>query len=318
MGNVSGMSGRHSFLNDVPGLLELARGQQGVVRRDQLAALGVTHDHVRRQLLARRWQKFGPQVVVLTTGTPTRRQQMLIASAHVGDRGALDGWTALEYDGLTGWERRELHAVVPHGRIESRLNGLVIHQTRHLDEVDLNPAAWPRRVTCARAAIDAAGWLRPDRSARGLILAVAQQRLATPHEMLDVLERIWRVRHTAAIRETLVEALAGSESQAEVDVLRMMRSIGFRDVQRQMRIETARGAERVDLAVRLPDGRLLVVEVDGPSHDDPRQQMRDQERDSALIAVGCIVVRIPVRRLRADEAGVRAHLRSIWMGNVAA
>lgn len=312
------MSGRRTVFTDVPGLAALARAHDGVLRRDQLAELGVTRHHVAQQVRARRWQTLGTQVVVLSTGVLTRRQQMYVGTAQTGPRGALAGRTALEFQGLQGWDEAPIHTVVPHGLVQSTVPGVIVHQARHLDECDIARRPGPRSVTAARAAIDAAGWLRQERSARGLILAVAQQRLATPSEMLDVLERIWRVRHTAAIRETLAEAIAGSESQTEVDVLRMMRSIGFRDVQRQVRIGTAIGSERVDLAVRLLDGRMLVVEVDGPSHDDPRQRMRDRARDAALTSVGCVLVRIPVTRLRTDEADVRAQLRAIWMANRAA
>lgn len=313
-----GMTGRRSFLDDVPGLIALARRQRGVTRREQLAALGVTHDDIRAQVRAKRWQTLGPQVVVLSTGSLTRQQQMYAGCAHVGPLGHLAGFTTLELRGLRGWDRSDVHVVVPHGFLQSRLPGVVVHQSRHLDAVDLVAGSSPPTVTAARAAIDAAGWLPSARSASGLVRAVVQQGVADPGDMLDVLDRIWRVRHTATIRDTLVEALAGADSQAEVDVLRILRAVGFRDVRRQVRIETPIGHMRVDLAVRLRDGRTLAIEVDGPSHDDPRQRARDAERDAALIALGYVVLHIPVALLRADESAVRAQLWTIWMANVAA
>lgn len=307
------MSGRRTVFDDVSGLRSLARSQDGVVRRDQLLELGVTHRHVALQVRAGRWSLLGPNVVVLSTGVLSRRQQMYAGCAHVGARGALAGWTVLEERRLQGWDQPLVHTVVRHGHRPGNLPGVVVHQTRNLDAVDIAPGPGPRSVTPARAAIDAAGWLRSARSASGLVLAVAQQRISTPAEMLDVLERIWRVRHTATLRGTLVEAMAGADSLAEVDVLRMMRSIGFRDVRRQVRIELPLRTARVDLGVRLAEGRTLLVQVDGPSHDDPRQRLEDQECDEALRALGYVVVRVPVALLRADAAAVRAQLRSFWM-----
>lgn len=289
----------------------MACEQDFVVRRSQLLSLGVTRLHVRSHVAAGRWRALGPNVVALTTGPLSRRQEMLAGLLHVGRDGALTGWTALEVGGLRGWYRPGVHVVVSHGSRTPDLPGLVVHQTRHLDPCDI-ALGDPRRVTTARAAIDAAGWLPSERSASGLVLAVAQQKLATPGEMLEVLARIWRVRHTAVLREVL-EAAAGFDSQAERDVYRIARRVGFRDVRRQARIETPTGPIRADLAIGLSDGTTLLVEVDGPSHDDPLRRAADAARDAALLGLGYLVLRVPVTLLRSDPQAVETMFRSIWM-----
>jgi very-short-patch-repair endonuclease len=311
------MSGRRTFLDDVDGLQALAQRQLHVVRRDQLRPLGVTSHHVHRQVEAGRWRVLGPHVVVLMNGALSRRQWMQAGVCHVGRRGALDGWTRLELAGLAGWDRPGVHVVTDHGRREPAPSGLVVHQSRKLPAVDIEEGPM-RCVTVARAAIDAAGWLVSPRAASGLVLAVAQQRLATPGEMLDVLERIWRVRHTALLREVLHDAIAGAESDAERDVGVMLKTIGYRSVRRQVWIEVPGDRFRVDLMASLPDGRTLVVEVDGPSHDDPEQQARDAARDALLISLGYVVLHIRVSLLRADRTAVLLQLRSIWTRRLAA
>lgn len=305
------MSGRRDVLDRVPGLRALALSQDLVVRRSQLRDLGVTRLHVGSQVAAGRWRCIGPHVVVLTTGALSRRQQMYVGLLHAGRDSALAGWTALELDGLQGWSRPGVHVVGAHGSRTPPLPGLTMHQTRHLDDVDI-AAGRPRRVTPARAAIDAAGWLRSERAASGLVLAVAQQRLATPAQMLDVLGRIWRVCHTAVLRGVL-ESAAGLDSHAELDVDRIARRVGFRDVRRQVLVDTPLGPVRADLAIDLADGRTLLVEVDGPSHDDPTSRARDTERDAALLALGYQVLRIPVTMLRTDPERVESLFRSFWM-----
>ena len=140
---------------------------------------------------------------------------------------------------------------------------------------------------------------------------MVQQRLATADEILEVLERSGPVRHRALLRSVLADAADGADSNAEVDVARLVRSVGLGELQRQMVVETPDGPRPVDLAVRLPDGRLLVLEIDGPHHDDPRVRERDAVKDAALIAAGHVVLHIPVSLLRRSPATVRAQLQAI-------
>ncbi len=305
------MTGRSHALDAVPGLRELAQAQLGVVRRDQLAALGVTHRHVRRQVDAERWTTYGPHVVVLKTGTLTRAQRRAVAVAHSGARSALGGRTALEHVGLQAWERDEVHVLLPRGLRPTPLRGVVLHQVTVLDEVDLVSSAWPACTTAARAAIDAASWEVNPRTASGLVLAVVQQRLATPDELLDVLGRLERVRHSALLRSMVAEAVEGADARSEVDVARLVRLVGLGPARRQQVIETPDGPRRVDLVVDLPDGRTLVIEIDGPHHADARVREADAVKDAALVAAGYVVLRIPVSLLRRSPGTVRAQLQAI-------
>jgi very-short-patch-repair endonuclease len=329
------MSGRTHPLDHVTGLRELARRQLGVVRRDQLAALGVSSDHVRSQVRAERWRVIGPFVVVLSTGALTRAQQRAVAALHAGPGARLAGRTALEQLGLRSWETDLLHVSVPRGCRVRPLPGVVAHtrvalgrsspaaepdpraasghaggagerRRTHDEAID----AWPPTDSAATAAVDAASWERSAASATSLVIAVVQQRLATAAEILEELDRRPRVRHVRALRAALGEADAGAHSRAELDVAVLVRRAGLGAPRRQVAIETALGRLQVDLLVALPDGRRLVIEVDGPHHDDPRVRASDQERDAALIALGYVVLRIPIALLRADPERVLAQLRA--------
>jgi very-short-patch-repair endonuclease len=139
------------------------------------------------------------------------------------------------------------------------------------------------------------------------VLAVVQQRLATPSEILAELQVAGRVRHRAVVRDAMQAAAEGADSLVEVDVAPLLARAGLGSVRRQVRI----GQHRHDLAVRLADGRLLVVEVDGPTHDSPEARWADAERDADVAAAGAMLVRIPAYAVRHDPAGVVARLRSI-------
>jgi very-short-patch-repair endonuclease len=274
----------------------------------------VTPQHVAAQVRAQRWQRIGPRVVVLSTGVLTRSQRRAVGVVHVGAGGRLAGLTALEELGLQNWWREQVHVQVRHGLAPPSLEGVVVHQARALDPRDDIRDRWPSCSTAARAAVDAASWERDSRHATGLVLAVVQQRLATATQILSVLDRAGPVRHKALLRAVLGEAAEGSDSRAEVDVLKILRDLGVTDIRRQVEVETPDGTRRVDLVVRLPDGRLLAIEVDGPHHDDPLQREADAAKDAALIAAGYQVLHIPVQLLRRSPSSVRSQLAAIAAG----
>lgn len=306
------MTGRTRPLEAVPALSRLAARQDGIVRRDQLAALDITRDHVRSQVRAQRWRLLTPTVIALHTGRLTRRQQMWAGVLHAGRHSALASFTALERSGLGGWDRPDVHVVVPQGVTVSRQPGLRVHTSRRplSRQVDVEPPC----IEVARAALDAARGERNRRTASGLVLAVVQQRLATPEELAACLAEIGPMKHRNAVRSAIGHSAAGSDSLAEVDAERVIRRAGLPTPRRQVVIETPLGRRRVDLVVDLPDGSQLAIEIDGPTHSDPRVRAADAIKDAALIAAGVLVLHIPASMLRLDPDTVLAQLVEIRRG----
>lgn len=302
------MTGRSHALDLVPGLRELAQAQFGVVRRDQLAALGVTHAHVRQQVGSERWRTVGTSLVILQTGALRREQRVMAAQVLAADRGLLSGPTALEVAGLRGWARPLIHLRVERGCRPPRVDGVAVHSSSLLPPAQIVGNRW-RCVPTAAAAVEAATYERSPRTAAGLLLAVAQQRISSPSLMLRELAALHRPRHAAVLRSALLDAGAGAESVAEADVVSLVRRAGLPEPRRQVLVSTAAGPVRLDLVLDLPDGRCLVIEVDGVHHDDPMQRARDNARDLALVQLGYIVVRISVLDMRAHPEAVLARLR---------
>ena len=304
------MTGRSRPLDRHPELAALARAQLGVVRRTQLATLGITRHHVRRQLEAQRWRVIGPNVVILSTGPLTRAQARWAAVLHAGPRALLAGLTALESHGLRGWPREELHVLVPMGVSVPTLPRLSVHRTRLLAAADPRAAGCPA-TTVARATLDAARWETSPRHAAGLVLAVVQQRLATPNALAEGLAAFGPVRNRGAIASAIADAAGGADSLAEVDVARLVVRAGLPAPRRQVVVETPDGPRRVDLAVDLPDGRLLVLEVDGVHHAEVGVRLADAVKDAAVVAAGHQVLRLPVHVVRADPRTVLGQLVGI-------
>lgn len=318
--------GRRSTL-EVPGLAELFTRQAGLARRSQLRALGVTRDHVAEQVAAGRWRLVAPEVVTADTGRLDAEQNRWRAVLHA-TCAWLGGRSALEHLGLSGYAPDEVHVLVPRDRVPARLTGVRVHITARLP--DEPPGGWasppavgghrgrPTLVgasearslpvtSAARAAVDAAAWERHPRAAAGLVLAVVQQRLASAAAIDAELALAGRVRHRAVVREALADAVGGAESLAEVDVVPLLRRAGLSEPRRQVRS----GASRHDLEVDLPDGRVLVIEVDGPHHDSPEARWADAERDVRLVAEGKLLLRIPSYAVRREPQRVVARLRGI-------
>ena len=139
------------------------------------------------------------------------------------------------------------------------------------------------------------------------MLSVVQQKLTDPIELAQELAVAGRVRHRAVIRDALIDAGAGAESVAEIDMAPLLRRAGFPAPTRQAVI----AGRRRDLAVPLADGRWLVIEVDGAHHDDPEARWSDADRDAALVAADVPVIHIPAYAVRRDAARVVARLRAI-------
>lgn len=305
------MTGRARALDLVPGLRELAQVQCNVVRREQLRALGVEARHVRHQVDAQRWTTYGGSVVVLSTGELTPLQRRAVAVAHAGPSAALAGLTALGVLGLRGWDREEVHVVVPQGRAPAAMRGVVVHYTRRLAEHDLHPGIWPACTSALRSTVDAVTWEGSSRTAAALVLAVVQQRLARPADLLTALDRPGPSPHRQLLRSVLADAKAGADALSELDVAAIVRQVGLPEPRRQVTILTPDGPRRVDLAVDLPDGRILVIEIDGVHHYDARVREDDAVKDAALLAAGYVVLRIPVTLLRRRPGTVLAQLRAI-------
>ena len=219
--SVHDMTGRAHVLDAVPGLRELARAQAGMVRRDQLAALGVSAHHVDAQIAARRWREAAPAVIVLTTGWHSSQQRLWLAILNASVPAWLTGLTGLEHRGLSGWHREEIMVLTVKGAHPPRLPRVRYRETRRPPATTPGPVDALPCAPIARCAIEGAGTERGRRTAQGLVIAVVQQGLCTPGDLRRELGETHRIGHRGAIRLALDDAEKGHESLAEGDLARL-------------------------------------------------------------------------------------------------
>ena len=298
---------RHHPAEDSPELSALLQRQAGLARRPQLREVGIDADHVAARIAAAKWQVVAPEVISCDNGRLDAEQLRWRAVLHSPEPAWLSHLTAVAVHGLTGWPDPMVHLLMSRRQRPLPLAGVVVHQSDRLPGPPPDLTRGIPVVSAARATVDAASSRPHPRIAGALIVAALQQRITTAAEVDLELERCGRIRHKVAIRAALRSAGSGVESMAEDDIGALIRRAGLPAPRRQVVIA---GRPR-DLVVDLPDGRMLVIEVDGPQHDDPRARWIDAQRDAELVALGFALLRVPAYVIRTDPASIVIRLSHI-------
>lgn len=304
-------------MHAIPGTLarmdDLIPLHDGVVTRAELHTMGMTYHEVEAQLAARRWQAVGPLVVVTHNGPLTRAQQLWVAVLNAGDPAALAGRSAAEHAGLQGWSSPLVHVVVPRGRHVPKLPtsrvDIRVHESRRFGAEDVHPTRTPPQTRIARSVVDAATWTRNARSACGLLAAAVQQRLTTAEALTAELDAAGRIRHHSLLRRMAVDIGGGAHAVSETDFTNLCRRYGLPEPERQV-VRTEAGGRRryLDNVLRGPDGREVVVEVDGALHLLPTTYWDDMSRDNELVIDGRRRLRFPTVAMWVDADRVAAQL----------
>ncbi len=277
-----------------------------------LLANGWTSDAVRGHVRANRWQRFG-RAVLLHNATPTTEELRTIALVLLGPRVALTSFTSLEEWGLDGWRREPIHVLVPRGaRIRRSDISIRIHYTDRWPSDAIHHGRQLHRP--AAAAVLAAGSFGRPRAACGLLAAVVQQRLVRASQLLDAVLESPRVRHRAVLVAAAQDIAQGAHALSEIDFVRLCGAAGLpRPVQQSVRVDRFGRRRYLDCLWRLPDGRRLVVEVDGALHLVARRWWDDQLRQNELVLGGDLVLRYPSVVVRCEKALVLDQLRRLLL-----
>ena len=292
----------------------LAQQQAGLLARRQLNALGFSRHYVRRQLDARRWVERTPLVVSTTTGPADREQMLWLGPLHAGGTALVGGLSALERHGLRNWQRDDITVLVDDERAFDPVPGVAFFRTRRSLEGFRSPQSDLPLCRVEPAALVFAAYERSERTAQGLLAAVVQQRLTDAGRLSTELEALRPLRRAALFRTVLRDIAGGAGSLAEVDVARSCRRFGIPPPTRQVRRRDADGRLRyTDAEWVLPDGTVVVLEVDGAFHMDVTHWEDDLARQRALSGPGRIIVRCTSRELRERPEVVMRDLKAIGL-----
>jgi hypothetical protein len=290
----------------------LVEQQQGVARRDQLRAAGLTTTELRMRVRTHRWQALGDIVVVTHNGPLTRLQQMWAAVLAHGDDAMLGGLTALEVQGLRNWHDPRIHVLIRRASTRSRLPGVpvVLHETRVDPGVGRTGKQAPRRAAPERAAVDAASWHLRQRASAALLASVVQQRLTTPERLHSAWEAAGPIRRQRLIRLTIADIAGGAEALSEIDFVALCRKHRLGTVKGQrLRKDSAGRVRYLDGEIVAANGRQRSFEVDGSIHLQAETHWDDLYRLNDLVIGQEMPLRFSGYGVRFEELRVADQLR---------
>ena len=122
------------------------------------------------------------------------------------------------------------------------------------------------------------------------------------------------LRRAALFRTVLREIEGGAQSLAEMELGRLCRRLHLPLPRRQRRRRDSSGRWRyLDCEWVLPDGTLLVLEIDGGFHMDVEHWEDDLARQRRLSTPGRLIVRCSARELRDEPEAVFTDLHALGL-----
>lgn len=275
---------------------QLAADHDGVVTRSLLLERGISRQATTREVAAGRWAAHGVHTVAVHTGPLSAVANRWRAVWEVGAEAALDGVSALQAAGLTGFESERIHVSVPSPYRPRAVPGVRVHVVCARDEADVIQVGVPR-VRPAIAAIRGAHWAVSDRQAALVVCMGAQQRLFRDRELLQAATRR-QGRTRRAFIDTLVGDVAdGAQALGELDFARLCQGRQLPEPTRQVVRRGPKGRIYLDVAW---EELGVVVEVDGAQHRQGLAVTADNLRRNQLILGDELVITVDLVGLRLE------------------
>jgi hypothetical protein len=286
----------------------LAHEQSGVMARRQLLELGVSRDVIRAHVAARRWAWRTESVLTTTTGPLSWNQRLWVAVLHASPGSLIGGLTATKVHGLKNWDRDLITVIVDDELSFDPVEGVSFFRSRR---PIAKMQASGRLPVCKiePAVLLFSGYERNRRTAHGAVAATVQQGLTTPDLLREWVERMRPLRRAKEFRRLLDDLAGGARSLAEVDVRRACEKFGVQPPRRQKRRKDSRGKFRwIDCEWDLPDGSVLLLEIDGAFHLEVAHYTDDMKRQRRLVGSKRLMVRCSAYEIRHEPGEVMRDL----------
>lgn len=285
--------------------VKVAADFDGVLTQGRLQGLGYDHPATAREVANDRWTRLGTHTVALHTGPVGAAALRWRAVWEVAEDVALvDGVSALQSVGLTGYTEDVVHVSVPRGAQCPEVEGVRIHRvTRRPGEA---VGAGLPRTRVEVAALRGAAWARSDRQAALILCMVVQQRLTTGRRLLEALPTVRNRGRRPFVRRVLRDVADGAQSLGELDFAGLCRRYGIPPPDRQVLRRTSLG--RMYLDARW-NGSRFVVEIDGAGHRVGLAVSDDNLRQNEVVLGDDRVLRIDLVGLRVHEAAFMQQVR---------
>lgn len=283
----------------------LAADHGGVVHRRELARYGVGRNAIRDEIAAGRWIRAGRHTVAIDA-VLSREAWHWWAVWESGAGARLDGASALESAGMTGFTARTIEITLPARNRHHPLEGVRQHR------VDEPPPIWGAgipRIALEPATIRAAQWAVSDRQAALLVCLPVQQRLILPARLQLAWRGIRRSPRRRFLNDVIADVTDGAHSLGELDFTRVTRRYGLPRPTHQAVRSGPGGRVYLDISW---DEVGLVVEIDGGQHALALNPVEDALRHNERVAEGERVLRIPVIGFRIAQERFMQQVRRTY------
>jgi hypothetical protein len=262
-----------------------------------LRACGLTPDAISVRVANGRLHPMHKGVYAVGHAHPTPEGCHLAAVKACGVAATLCLWSAAAVQNIIRWENRYPDVLVlgESAPQHQRING---HRTSYLPAGHVTTVRGIPVTTAARTLLDLAG-VMPERKLRRAVRQAQFLQLTTIASLTAVLHEPGPRRGRKKLAYVLGIEAAPTQSELEDVVLDLVLRGGF--VHPAVNAPLFLDGRRIVPDLCWPQQRL-VIEADGPHHDDPLERAADEDRQRILEAHGYRVIRVTWEQAIAHPA----------------
>jgi hypothetical protein len=277
-----------------------AQQHHGIFRIHHARMAGLTRRQIEQRIAQRRWQELHHDVYRVAGAPSTWLAEILAACWAGGFRAVASHRSAARLHSLPGGRREVLEITCPRWR-RARHDGLIVHETKALDQLDIEVVNGIATTTPARTLFDLGGVYRVGLVELALENAL-RRGLVTLDEVAATVRRLSRPGRPGGptLRALVLARSPGqrpTDSEMETLLLRGLRDAGLPDPVTQYEIwQGASFIGRVDLAY--PQARIAIEYDSDEFHSGRLATMRDRSRRHRLVAAGWLPIDVGPADLR--------------------
>jgi predicted transcriptional regulator of viral defense system len=281
------LSVRVAILGDMasdipPSLLELARGQAGVISRRQAISAGMTRAALEAKIASGRWQKIYRGAYATFSGPAGWTARVWAAVLYAGPGAQLSHETAAELLRLTDERRPLIHVAIPRERRVRPLDGVVIHRSSHIEQGWRFARGIPPHTMVEQTLMDLLDQAANLNDAVGWIAGAFQRNLTNEATLRRAMAARTRLRWRDRLEAAITMAASGTHSPLEYRYdLDVERAHALPSAQKQVPFVKPDGTQ--GFRDRYYNQYGMIVELDGKRYHDDRRD-HDRRRDNAAAA----------------------------------
>ncbi len=293
-------------------LNDLLRSQDGVLRRGQLLAHGVSKEAIRWNT-GRSWRVLLPSTYLVEGSEITLRRRHIASLLYAGPGAVITGAAGAAHHGLREVPGGQgVEVVVPPTRRRRSVGFVTVRPSLVVDaeSVSRGPLTY---ASVGRCCVDTAMSLRSARGAEALFIEAVQKGLVHPDQLAEWIFRL-RSRDTALLQEALRSSATGVWSLPERRLVDLMSTSAI--LPRPWPNPTIE--DSLGLPLLTPDlwfdEVAFAVMVHSRRHHSQGDQWDDTvARDAGLVAAGIVVVGVTPKQIDRDPVGVRARIEASFL-----